>query len=491
MNSFIKPGWKYFRTEGDGGRRLLLRAGFLFVFGLMFSCERFEPASELVFRTEGVEELEQGGFRVTGRIINVGDGDIREHGFCWSESANPTTGDPVTRLGRRSGEGTFTSTIEDFSMDRLYYVRAYITKDAGTYYGGVLTFQTPPPEVPVVLTHPVSGIGENSVRIGGEVISDGGAEVTESGVCWSTFPGPAISDNRVLSTTRTGAFTVTIEGLFCSTTYYVRAYATNVSGTAYGDEVSFTTATCIPQVGAFIFADRDGIFRMDQDGMRGLFVGSAGAATETFENRIYTYHTRTVYEYGDEGNLIRSIPVDSRIIYPYEFCALPGDRFAFLDNENDFISIINSSGSLIREIPVAESLPESSLQNIKGVVVENQLVVSAFGNNQLLRVNLDTYQWSVFRDFSHLAGGVSDIDFADGVYYLCHQKHLYAFTEKEEERLICELPDYNNTGVAVLGDFAYVTSNFGNKVYRINIRSGDFDAIVGDANYPQDIELIK
>lgn len=472
-------------------RRFLLHAGMLLFFGLSFSCERFEPASELVFRTESVEELGEGGFQVTGRIINVGDGEIREHGFCWSESANPTINDPVTRLGRRSAEGTFISTIADYAMDRLYYFRAYITDDAGTHYGGVLTFQTPPPELPVVITLPVSGITMNSAKTGGEVVSDGGAEVTASGVCWSTSPGPTVSDNLIPAANRTGAFTVTLEGLFCSTTYYVRAYATNEAGTGYGEEMSLTTETCVPQEGAFIFSDREGVFRMDQDGMRDLFVGSASAAIETFEGRLFTHQSRTVYEYDGAGNQVRSIPVDSRIIYPYEFCALPGNRFAFLDNSNDFISFINSSGSLIREIPIAEVLPESSLQNIKGVVVENQLVVSAFGNNQLVRINLDTYQWSVFRDFSHLAGSVSDIDYADGVYYLCHQRSLFAFTEKGEERVICELPDYNNTGVAVLGDFAYVTSNFGNKVYRINVRSGDFDAIVGDADYPRDIELIK
>ncbi len=76
---------------------------------------------------------------------------------------------------------------------------------------------------------------------GGNVTSDGGAAVTARGVCWSTNHNPTTADSKTVDGSGTGAFTSNLNGLIAGTTYYIRAYATNSAGTAYGDEVSFTT----------------------------------------------------------------------------------------------------------------------------------------------------------------------------------------------------------------------------------------------------------
>lgn len=99
---------------------------------------------------------------------------------------------------------------------------------------------------PIVATTVATQITATTAVAGGNVISNGGAEVTERGVVYSTNPTPVITNlNNTIRPcgSGTGAFTYTMIGLQPNTTYYVRAYATNEVGTAYGEEMSFTTET--------------------------------------------------------------------------------------------------------------------------------------------------------------------------------------------------------------------------------------------------------
>lgn len=93
---------------------------------------------------------------------------------------------------------------------------------------------------PVVSTTSISNVNSNSATCGGNVTSDGGSAVTARGVCWSTSQNPTISNSTTNDGTGTGSFTSSITGLTAGTTYYVRAYATNVQGTSYGTQQSVT-----------------------------------------------------------------------------------------------------------------------------------------------------------------------------------------------------------------------------------------------------------
>ncbi len=96
-------------------------------------------------------------------------------------------------------------------------------------------------QLPQVTTMAVTEFTSSSAACGGIVMSDGGSAVTERGVCWSTDHNPTIGVGHVSVGSGSGAFTVSVTGLAEGTTYYVRAYAINSTGTSYGDEVSFTT----------------------------------------------------------------------------------------------------------------------------------------------------------------------------------------------------------------------------------------------------------
>ena len=97
---------------------------------------------------------------------------------------------------------------------------------------------------PTVTTDAVSDIMAYSATCGGNVTAEGSAEVTGRGVCWSTSHNPTLDNAHTADNTGTGTFTSAMTELSRGTTYYVRAYATNSVGTAYGEEVAFTTAFC-------------------------------------------------------------------------------------------------------------------------------------------------------------------------------------------------------------------------------------------------------
>lgn len=93
-----------------------------------------------------------------------------------------------------------------------------------------------------VQTGNISSITKNTASVTGSVSDEGNGPVTARGVCWATSTNPTTADNQSNSGSGTGDYSVTLNNLNPSTTYYVRAYATNTDGTAYGEQKTFTTA---------------------------------------------------------------------------------------------------------------------------------------------------------------------------------------------------------------------------------------------------------
>lgn len=94
---------------------------------------------------------------------------------------------------------------------------------------------------PGVSTNNVTSISQTSAVSGGNITNEGGSSITARGVCWSTTTNPTIANDKTINDTGPGIFTSSITGLIANTTYYVKAYATNASGTAYGNPITFTT----------------------------------------------------------------------------------------------------------------------------------------------------------------------------------------------------------------------------------------------------------
>ncbi len=198
-----------------------------------------------VVTTTNVTNITQNSAVSGGNVTSSGGASVTARGVCWSTSQNPSISGNHTTNG--SGTGSFISNITGLSPNTTYYVRAYATNSAGTSYGNELSFTTEQNiTTPIVTTTNVTNITQNSAVSGGNVTSSGGANVTARGVCWSTNQNPTINDDYTVDGSGTGSFTSNLTGLNENTNYYVRAYATNSVGTAYGNQLSFTTLDQAP-----------------------------------------------------------------------------------------------------------------------------------------------------------------------------------------------------------------------------------------------------
>jgi len=177
----------------------------------------------------------------SGGIVTLDGGKpVTSRGVCWSTSASPGIANNHTSDG--SGTGAFVSNITGLTPNTLYYIRAYATNLNGTAYGNQLSFTTlRQSTLATVTTNTVTNIKSTTATSGGDVTSDGGASVTTRGVCWNTSTNPTISNPRTIDGSGTGTFNSYLTGLRSKTRYYVRAYAINSNGTAYGNQQVFTT----------------------------------------------------------------------------------------------------------------------------------------------------------------------------------------------------------------------------------------------------------
>jgi len=201
---------------------------------LAYIISQFSP----IVTTANVSSIAAATASCGGDVTSDGGKSVTARGVCWSTSENPTVSDSKTTNG--TGTGSFTSSLSNLNPNTSYNVRAYATNSVGTAYGENRTFTT----LATVTTSDVSNVTGNSATCGGSFpTANGSANITARGVCWSTSENPTLGTNNYTTDdgTGTGSFTSNITGLSASTTYYVRAYATNSAGTAYGDQITFTT----------------------------------------------------------------------------------------------------------------------------------------------------------------------------------------------------------------------------------------------------------
>lgn len=196
---------------------------------------------------EDITDITYSSATGNGTIVSVGSSKVFRYGFCVSdENKQPTVDDKVFNLGDCAEPKSFSGTVNNIESMTTYYIRAFAENQEGVAYSSVKQFTTSDlPKIPEVATGEVSDVTSNTAVVGGSVSNLGNvSKLKAHGHVWNTTGSPTLQNDEStdlgeLSTTTT--FSSTLEDLEPGTKYYVKAYATNEKGTAYGSELTFTT----------------------------------------------------------------------------------------------------------------------------------------------------------------------------------------------------------------------------------------------------------
>ncbi|MGY0039038.1 hypothetical protein [Pedobacter sp. NJ-S-72] len=218
-----------------------------------------------------------------GNITEEGGVPTTIRGVVWSTVANfnPETETVNRTVDGGSGKGIFNSQVTGLKPGTTYYIRAYANNRVGVQYGNELSFTTQ--NFATLTTVEISENTEGTAMSGGVISSDGGSKVTTQGLCWSTSPNPT---SELLSKTidkGTGTFISQLKNLAPSTLYYVRAYATNGLGTAYGNEISFVSAAVRPTL-----TTTDPVITSGSTASSGGLITSNGGAAITSKGIVWS-----------------------------------------------------------------------------------------------------------------------------------------------------------------------------------------------------------
>jgi uncharacterized protein (TIGR02145 family) len=223
-------------------KNLMKLISLIFLASIIYSCKKDIPT----ISTLPVSQITDNSAVSGGNVTDDGREGVSARGLVWSLNEQPTIGSNNESTSEGSGMGMFSSTMSGLSPNTNYYVAAYATNSEGTAYGNQISFTTNA-SLPSLTTQSVDYITIVSAQVDAVVTNNGGATLTAVGLCWDIKPNPIIALNT--KTYSPGGslfpFTTVISRLKPGTTYYVRVYATNSAGTAYGNELSFTTKPLI------------------------------------------------------------------------------------------------------------------------------------------------------------------------------------------------------------------------------------------------------
>lgn len=231
--------------KGFGG---LLVVGSLALALVLSGCARNLEEDLPSVMTSGILSLTETSFESGGNVTDEGVDAVTKRGICWNTVGAPkVTGSTKTVDG--TGLGVYRSRVTGLLPGTKYFYRAYATNSAGTKYGAEFYTTTKQSvTVPTTTTLPISDIELTTAVCGGIVVAHGGDSVVRCGICWDVNPDPTTSSaGKVVLNYSTPVFNCTLTGLKHSTNYYVRSYAVNTKGVAYGENIMFTTKV-LPEI---------------------------------------------------------------------------------------------------------------------------------------------------------------------------------------------------------------------------------------------------
>lgn len=230
---------------------------------------------------------------------------------------------------------------------------------------------------------------------------------------------------------------------------------------------------------------------------------------EVFSDRIYLSNAgrgalgryiNNIFIYNNQGTELGNVVLPSELVSCLDFVVLPDLKLALLDNIEDKVYFIDNSGSLLETVDMINA-PSGRSQNVDGVVAGNSLIILENGNLQVLKIDLENYNVSIFRDLSGLPGNnIGSIDYYNGRFYVGSTdgsgRYIYSFIEGQPETRIATIPyaPYYITSIKAFDNYIYACIYYEYRILKIDISSGDYTVFYGADEgtfYPSDIEGIN
>lgn len=190
-----------------------------------------------------------------GSIVTTGDPAYTERGFVYSDVNSTPTIYNKSVIVEGMGTGSYDGLLSDLAVETTYYVRAYAKNEAGVAYSGTVVSFSTEEDLPQVTTLEPTDIDNTtySATLCGQIVSVGDPVYTERGFVYSTeFKAPTINDTKlIVEGSGRDSFEARVKNFSSEKTSYVRAYATNHKGTAYGETIELFSPEWIelPAVG--------------------------------------------------------------------------------------------------------------------------------------------------------------------------------------------------------------------------------------------------
>lgn len=217
---------------------------------VMISCgnpkEDPKPTTLAIVTTGEISNITPTSALAAGEVVLDGNTVVTERGFTYGTTVGPTIDGLKVISG--SGVGPFAVTLGNLTPATTYHLRAYALNSKGVSYGIERTFTTGQ-SLPVLTTAAATSITAVSAISGGIISSDGGSTISARGICWNTIGNPTLTDNKTIDGSGVGTYSSNLVSLKSITRIYVRAYATNNVGTAYGNQIEVVTLKAVPNNG--------------------------------------------------------------------------------------------------------------------------------------------------------------------------------------------------------------------------------------------------
>ena len=212
----------------------------VFIGFIFFSCLKEPYRAPIYVNTREANEIKATSVKLHADVQSPDAGEITDRGFYWTANDSAATV-LKNKISLGPGSGEFTYMLKNLQAKKAYSFFSYAISDRNNGQGNVKAFSTLEYRVATLSTDTVKNIGITNALMGGEITYDGGKVVTDRGICFSQTKEPTIKDLKISVGDGEGKFAIVASQLKENTLYYVRSFAVNSIGIAYGNERNFTT----------------------------------------------------------------------------------------------------------------------------------------------------------------------------------------------------------------------------------------------------------